>query len=326
MPQRLILDTDLDTDCDDAGALAVIHALMDVGECELLGVVCSVPITECVGAARAINAGYGRGEIPVGLVEVADYHTSANWKPYRATHDSFLPPRTKADPYNVLLAARRPVDDPPAERAVALYRRLLASAPAASVHICAIGTLTALAQLLDSPPDEYSPLTGMELVRHKVSELTSMAVLFFPGGHEAFNWRMDSSSAACVHENWPTPMAISSDGHLVLTGARFTQAAPAGQPVSDAYISYLGGIGRDRASWDLIAALYAVRGMDGPFAMSAARELTFDPLTVEYHWGALADSSLPSRRLIQPLLPDAAMAELLEDLMIASLNREIIIG
>lgn len=321
MPQLLILDTDLDTDCDDAGALAVIHALMDAGECELLGVVCSVPILACVGAARAINAGYGWGEIPVGLVEVADYHTSTNWKPYRETHDSFLPPTAKADPYNVLLSATRPADDPPAEQAVALYRRLLASAPDASVHICAIGTLTALAQLLNSSPDGYSPLPGVELVRQKVSELTSMAVLFFPSGHEAFNWRMDSYSAASVLENWPTPMAISADGHLVLTGARFTQVAPARQPVADAYISYLGGAGRDRASWDLIAALYAVRGMAGPYAMSASRELTFDPLTAEYHWGALSDSTLPSRRLIQPLLPDTAMAELLEDLMIASLNR-----
>ena len=319
MSRRLILDTDLDTDCDDAGALAIIHALMDRGECELLGVICSVSVPACVGAARAINAGYGREAIPVGLVEVPEYATSPTWQPYRQHHASFLRPTANADPYNVLLANTRPGNDPPAEQAVALYRRLLASAPDTSVTICAIGTLTALAQLLASPADLHSPLSGLDLVRKKVRELISMAVLPFPAGQEAFNWRMDAPSAAAVLQTWPTSLTISPSGNSVLTGARFTQIAPADHPVREAYVSYLGGVGRDRPSWDLIAALYAVRGMAGPFARSTSRHLQFDLQTAHYQWGTLADTSLPPRRLILPLLPDAELATLLEDLMIVSL-------
>lgn len=35
----LIVDTDMLTDCDDAGALAMVYALADAGECTILGFV-----------------------------------------------------------------------------------------------------------------------------------------------------------------------------------------------------------------------------------------------------------------------------------------------
>ena len=38
-PVKLILDTDMSGDCDDVGALALLHALVDRGECELLATI-----------------------------------------------------------------------------------------------------------------------------------------------------------------------------------------------------------------------------------------------------------------------------------------------
>ena len=35
-PQRLIIDTDMSSDCDDVGAVCMAHALMDRGEADLL--------------------------------------------------------------------------------------------------------------------------------------------------------------------------------------------------------------------------------------------------------------------------------------------------
>jgi hypothetical protein len=32
---KIIFDTDMHTDCDDAGALAILHTLADKGECEI---------------------------------------------------------------------------------------------------------------------------------------------------------------------------------------------------------------------------------------------------------------------------------------------------
>ena len=40
--EKLIIDTDFETDCDDAGALAILHGLADRGLIEPLGIVASV--------------------------------------------------------------------------------------------------------------------------------------------------------------------------------------------------------------------------------------------------------------------------------------------
>ena len=55
---KVIFDTDMYTDFDDVGALAVLHSLADAGECEILGTVVStrkrsqhpvrqIPDTQC---------------------------------------------------------------------------------------------------------------------------------------------------------------------------------------------------------------------------------------------------------------------------------------
>jgi hypothetical protein len=66
----------LDTDCDDAGALAVLHALQFRRQATILGVICSVPRACCAARAGAINAAYGRPEIPVDLVRIPQWEGS----------------------------------------------------------------------------------------------------------------------------------------------------------------------------------------------------------------------------------------------------------
>ncbi len=52
-PVRIIFDTDMDTDCDDAGAPALLHALADQGEetCETFSPLTAIPTARCVGAS-----------------------------------------------------------------------------------------------------------------------------------------------------------------------------------------------------------------------------------------------------------------------------------
>lgn len=317
MAVRLILDTDIDTDCDDAGTLALLHALQDRGECELLGVVASAPIAACAGAVRAINAAYGRDAIPVGAVRVADYAGDPAWRTYRE-HRARQRIGNDNLTYADLLARTRPAGET-AEDAVALYRRLLAAAAPGSVVICAIGTLTALAGLLASGPDAISPLTGRELAAGAVRELVCMAICDHPVGADRFNWAMDRPSAAAVIADWPTPLTVSSAGQTIPTGARFTAAAPEGHPVRTAYIGFLGAPGRDRPSWDQVTALYAVRGLAGPFALGGGRGLDFAAEDGRHHWRILG-AGLPPRRQVVPLSGDAVMARIIEDLMVASLQ------
>src|SRR3990170_406515 len=57
---KIIFDTDFHTDCDDAGALAVLHALADRGECEILAIMCSTRDPFSAPAIDVINTYYGR--------------------------------------------------------------------------------------------------------------------------------------------------------------------------------------------------------------------------------------------------------------------------
>ena len=62
---RLIIDTDTATDCDDAGAPTVAHALENRGECRILAVVTNNKDICPIAAIDTINAWYGRGNIPL---------------------------------------------------------------------------------------------------------------------------------------------------------------------------------------------------------------------------------------------------------------------
>jgi len=62
-PVRVIFDTDMMTDCDDAGALAVLHVLADRGECEILATVVSVANPWAAACTDAINTYYGRDDL-----------------------------------------------------------------------------------------------------------------------------------------------------------------------------------------------------------------------------------------------------------------------
>ena len=308
-PVRLILDTDMDTDCDDAGTLAVVHALMRRGEVDLLGVICSVPYPWTAAFVAAVNDWYGRPEIPVGLVEVPDWETNPSHAPYRAGQEWALS-QYAGRLYNE--AVGRPwqeahPDWQPRE-AGELLRELLSAQPDGSVTVCAIGMLTALAQLLDSPG-------GEDLVRAKVRRLVSMALGAYPQGRDTFNWAMDIPAAMRVLHHWPTPVVVSDCGEDVETGARLVATAREGHPVAAAYRYYLHGPGRSRSSWDQLAAIHAVRGPGALFREHRGYGLTMDRQTGEHQYSARVATSA-DRAWLEPLLNAAEMASYVEDLMV----------
>ncbi len=81
---------------------------------------------------------------------------------------------------------RAPDDQEP--KAVDVYRQTLAAAPDQSVTIISVGFLVNLADLLQSPADSFSPLTGVELVRKKVKELVVMGGHFPRGDGAEYNF------------------------------------------------------------------------------------------------------------------------------------------
>jgi inosine-uridine nucleoside N-ribohydrolase len=140
--RRIILDTDMRGDCDDAGALAALHALADNGECEILGVMASTTGPHVASVIGAINNFYGRPDFPVGLyagtgIRGDDYYAPVVGDPF------WFPSR---------------VSNATATESTTLYRRLLHEAPDSSVSIVVIGGQPCIHGLLVSEAD-YEPPT-----------------------------------------------------------------------------------------------------------------------------------------------------------------------
>src|SRR5438270_11561388 len=65
---RLILDTDIGNDVDDALALAMIHALQNRADVQLLAVTITKDNRYAAPFVDLVNTFYGRPDIPIGVV------------------------------------------------------------------------------------------------------------------------------------------------------------------------------------------------------------------------------------------------------------------
>ena len=233
-PAKVLYDTDMTLDVDDVGALAVLHALADRGEADLLAVVYNEVHPDGVAAIDAINTWYAR-RVPIGAFkgELANPDASR----YLAQLATF--PHTAS-------AATVP-------SALDVYRAVLARQADQSVTIVSVGFLNNLADVLRAEPS---------LLARKVRCLVAMGGLRDDGFNFVRHDLVDVS--AFVIENWPTPLVVSDFGGGVHTGVPLA-AAPAGNPVREAYFRWFRGAYRGRSSWDQVAVLFGVRGAGGLF-------------------------------------------------------------
>ncbi len=156
--RRIILGTDWWTDCDDVAAVRIACYMAKKGVWDMLGIV----INGCMPYSAASLSNFLACDgitVPLGIDP-------------SATDFGGNPPYQKRLAEMQCSAVRKNED---CEHAVRLYRRLLASSPDHSVELMEIGYLQALADTLDSPPDDLSPLTGAELINRKVKFLWCMA-------------------------------------------------------------------------------------------------------------------------------------------------------
>src|SRR5712692_10914421 len=68
-PVRVIFDTDMGNDIDDALALAMLHALESRGEAKLIAVTLTKDNPWAPVYVDLVNTFYGRAHIPVGIVK-----------------------------------------------------------------------------------------------------------------------------------------------------------------------------------------------------------------------------------------------------------------
>jgi len=267
-PVRLIFDTDMGNDVDDAVALAMIHALESRGEAKLLAVTITKDNRWAAPFIDIMNTFYGRGEIPIGMVH--------NGKTPEDSNMIRLPvERKRAD--GSFVYPRHLVDGREAPEAAGLLRRVLAKESDGGVVIVQVGFSTNLARLLDSKADEASPLSGLELAKRKVRLLSIMGGAF-PDGKPEYNIQTDIPAAKKLFAEWPGSIVTSGFeiGNKVLYPAASIlkdYSYVEDHPLAEAYRDYM-KMPYDRPMWDPTATLYAVR--PDTFSLSVPGLITVD--------------------------------------------------
>lgn len=232
---NVIIETDMTFDVDDVGALAVIHALADCGEAELLGVSFNEVHPDGIRAIAAINSWYNRSNTPL------------------ARFDGTLKDPDESRYLSSLAQMLSESVSVQAENALDFYVDVLKFQPDQSVTIVSLGFLNNLANLLRTYPD---------LVELKVLRLVAM------GGrvNDNFNFVRHEliQESQFVIERWPTPLVVTDFGASLHTGTSLA-LTPSDNPVREAYFRFFDGSFKGRSSWDLIAVLAGVRGESGGF-------------------------------------------------------------
>ena len=271
----VIFDTDMGSDCDDVGALAILHNYLDQEKAQLLGCIYSsgkVPFG--AGMVDAINTYFGRPDIPIGAEQGNDFGD-----PVDKMDAGKLARDTAAFGHNVVLNSDVPDQ-------VLLSRRLLATQRDGSVTYLTIGHTKALHDLMRSGADSISKLTGIELVRKKVKKWVALGGLKanLPGGYGSKDWNFFRNGTQpytdYLLENFPGPVYLINAGSDVLTGQSLVQAE-SGTIVRTAYRDWLWKVEEKtltdgRPSWDLAAVCFAVEGQSIFFEPPERGTLHFD--------------------------------------------------
>ena len=289
----VILDTDIGSDCDDAGALAVLHALADAGKVEILGVVFSSGKNRYgVGTCDAINTYYGRGDLILGQYQGDDVGDPGN------SYSMQIAENTSRFGHDV-------IDKAPG--LVKTYKAILSRQPDRSVTICTIGHPHGLVHLLRDPE-------GEKLVERKVARWVAMGM----GG---WNFKQMGMSAYTEEllEKWPVPFYISPAGKEILTGHRLLPATAEDNPVREAYRLWGSGtaLTEGRSSWDQVAVLFTAH--PELFEISAfGRVVLLEDGNISWD----RTSNNPYHFLVNPGIPGEQMAEIIEKLMARTPNKE----
>lgn len=256
---RIIFDCDMGSSTDDLFALMMLYRYMDMKRCTLLGV-----IVDRMGAANAdavdvMNNFYGHGDIPIGL----ERHGIKDPQVFIPYHNVAY---ARDEDANLLFKQtyKAPGEYPEAYK---LYRKILAEQPDHSVTIASVGFVTSLAHLLQSVPDEISPLNGVELVRAKVKDIYLMGGVFGEAVEPDYNFTQAIDFSLKFFELWPKELdMIFSPGEVgdplrypdeqVISDIWWTNS----HPIKWVY-EYL-QCDTGQKMWDPLAVINAVEGDD----------------------------------------------------------------
>ena len=282
---KVIFDTDIGSDCDDAGAMAVLHNLADKGEVKILGIIYSSGKNKFgIGVCDAINTYYGRGDLFLGQNRSDDVGDPRDFFSKQIATDTATYHHNVIDSATDLLSA---------------YKMMLEREQDASVTIITVGHPIGLVHLLRD--DE-----GVRLVKRKVSQWVAM-------GGSGWNFSKNGMAEYMSEllKEWPCQLYMSSYGEKVITGNMKLPHTPKNNPVRKAYESFIWNcFEKGRPSWDQIAVLFATRPQYFRIDSHGSVEQTENK---SVHWNNKKDN--PKHYRVFPKISDAEMRDIIEDLM-----------
>ena len=240
--RSFILGTDWWTDCDDAAAVRLLTRFVREEIIKLLGIGINACMEYSVASLRGFLRTDGLGdEIPIGIdLAATDFYGTP---PYQKQHaQNYAPDVTNFD----------------APDAVRLYRRLLAES-SEKVEILEIGFLQVIAAVLKSPADDISEMSGLELVKEKVSKIWVMAGKWDADGEREHNFCNNARSRTAGKEFCelcPVPVTFLGweVGYNVISGNKLN----AEDHLYQLFVDH--GSQNGRHSWDPMLVLLAIIG------------------------------------------------------------------
>lgn len=197
-PRKVIFDTDMGNDVDDCIALEMLYRYQDQGDITLLGIVSSKREQQSVQLIDLLGNYACHPDIPLGITRT---YPEEN---YRFWNGNFA--------YRILSGGKYAgmyCDAPPVPDGFRLMRRLLSeNGGVKDITMIAVGFSTNLFRLIQSGPDDISPLSGMDLIRNNVEKLVMMAGNFHKEKPE-YNVKSDVPAARAIFSDWPTPILFS---------------------------------------------------------------------------------------------------------------------
>jgi len=288
--QRLIVDTDMGFDVDDAVAVCLANALHDAGKVNLLAVVHDTGCELGIGAVSAINHFYGHDNVTLGAWK-GRYGGDCN-KHYGATDGQ--------NQYLSRVIAKMPGPVTSYNQAMLgtdAYRKALATAPNASVNIASIGMPTNLADLLATKADAYSPLSGYDLVAAKVNKIVFMDGMYNFGcaaGNIGPSYDCYGNAQTALKMPPGVSLVFSTKGENpdIYTGSGVMASHPDSSPCKEALKNWCcnpngkwGSTGR--LSWDPITVMIAAMDVGSVYEkeVDVGTQVTADPSGEEHFFG-----------------------------------------
>ncbi len=237
--RRVLIDTDMEEDCDDTLALRLAAWAERKGYIDIVAMVMSNQ-TEGLQLAKAVDALMtfeGRPRLAIGVYHDAlvipggsDYNAAVLEYPHTLADDEFVEPSLNT------------------------YRRTLQAAidDGVKIDLFTIGTLRALAEFMKSLPSDGYP-SGMDMINLAVNEMFTVGGEYLSGTEFNLNANAQTGLATqYVFENFPKKITFTGAavGNEVVTGGNLKDVYPelGVDLVRDAYFAH--GSEDGRRSWD----------------------------------------------------------------------------